>query len=73
MFQPPGYPNSGICLGERAVLQMDPAFAYRGLQMQVSHAQGKMEIIEQRKMDEKNQFLDDSACLSPSAVNETQA
>lgn len=35
---------------------MDPAFSYRGLQMQAAHAEGKIEMLERPALEEKNQF-----------------
>ncbi|MFD2570563.1 Gfo/Idh/MocA family protein [Spirosoma soli] len=43
-------------MAERGWMGLDPAFAYSGLQPQVSYAEGKVEHKEQPKISEKNQF-----------------
>ncbi|RAJ95922.1 putative dehydrogenase [Larkinella arboricola] len=42
--------------GERGWMELSPAFSYKGIQMQTSHAEGKIERVEQPKLTEKNQF-----------------
>jgi predicted dehydrogenase len=37
-------------------MDLDPEFPYRGLRMRVGHAEGKVEKIEERVMEEKHQF-----------------
>jgi len=41
---------------ERAWFGMDPAFSYDGLAMQLSEAKGKIELYQQPKLAQKNQF-----------------
>lgn len=36
--------------------EMDPAFSYKGLQMRVADAKDMTEYVEERRMEEKNQF-----------------
>ena len=43
-------------LGERGWIDLDPAFAYRGLRMTASHAAGAAEVTGAIKLPEKNQF-----------------
>ncbi|GAB3331960.1 Gfo/Idh/MocA family oxidoreductase [Larkinella ripae] len=42
--------------GERGWMELSPAFPYKGIQMQTSYAEGKIEHTEQPKLTEKNQF-----------------
>ena len=41
---------------EKGWFGLDPAFAYKGLEMERSHAEGKTEILEKVQITEKNQF-----------------
>ena len=41
---------------ENGWVDLDPAFPYRGLRMRVARAEGKVEKIEERVMEEKHQF-----------------
>jgi predicted dehydrogenase len=41
---------------ENGWVDLDPAFPYRGLRMRVAHAEGKVEKVEERVMEEKHQF-----------------
>jgi predicted dehydrogenase len=37
-------------------IDLDPAFAYRGLRMRTAHAEGKLEQVTEHRLEEKNQF-----------------
>lgn len=42
--------------GERGWMELSPAFPYKGIQMETSFAEGKVERTERPKLTEKNQF-----------------
>jgi predicted dehydrogenase len=37
-------------------IDLDPAFAYRGLRLRTAHAEGKAEQVTEHRLEEKNQF-----------------
>ena len=43
-------------LAERGTFGLDPAFSYKGLRAQVSHANGAVEVREEPRVEEKDQF-----------------
>ncbi len=51
-------------LSERGWASLDPAFPYRGLRMHVAHASGPVEFVEERRLNEKNQFASEMDHLS---------
>ena len=44
-------------LAESGTFGLDPAFSYRGLRAQVAHAKGSVEVREEPKIEEKDQFV----------------
>jgi predicted dehydrogenase len=54
---------------ERGWANLEMAFAYEGQQLQVASAQGRMERIENRQMDQKNQFAAEVDHMSDCVIN----
>lgn len=48
---------------------LDPAFEYRGLQMQVAHADRQTEVVAQRLLQERNQFATEIDHMSECVLN----
>jgi len=59
-------------MAERGWMGLDPAFAYNGLQPEVSYAEGKIEHKEQPKQAEKNQFAAEMDHFSDCILNDKQ-